>query len=532
MILFIRNWLVQRMLNRFKIPRDMIRFAFRRHKENKAIITAQKAVTFQELENRTLSLATGLAGLGIQKGDSIFVMVTNGINQIEISMTGFETGIMLTSFNARYTKENILRAAELIKPKLFIYDAPIAEDAATLLKDNIPDLQFLEIGENYENFIVKHPAQNSKNKIDPNDIVALGFTSGTTGEPKALPATHGVFVKSLQLVVKNVGIGPKKKKPDVFLVAIPLAGAGSGVVLPAILSGAAILVPSAYNAGLFLELIQQYKVTRMFITPSLLIDLLDHPKLDDYDLSSLGNVIYGTETLAAAKLEEAIKRFGPIFQQGYGSAEVLPPVSMLQPKDHMEKGKIANRNVLTSVGKVVPQVKVKIENDGGHTLPYKEIGHVMIQSPTLFKGYWKRPDLTARAIVDGWLKIGDLGYLEADGRLHILGRLADLIIKEGHTIYPRQVEEHVHDYRAVKECNLVQVEEKAILAVSLRHTYRNLDNHHKIKQEISDLLKERLEVYQLPDKIEIFEELPRSFLAKVLRREVREFLKTTSNMTA
>lgn len=520
----VRNWLVQYMLSRFKVPRDMIRFAFKRHKSNKAIITNKKTITFNELKNRTLSLSTGIAALGLQKGDSVFVMVTNGINQIETSLTSYEMGTILTSFNVSTTSNKILNAAKLTKPKLFIYDSSIAKEIAVILKENITDLKLLEVGINYENFIAKYPPVNSTNKINPNDTVVLGFTSGTTGEPKALPTNHGVFVKSLQLIVKNVGIGPKKKNPDVFLVGIPLSGAGSGVVLPSILSGTAILVPNAYNAGLFLELIQKDKVSRMFITPSLLIDILDHPKLNEYDLSSLQNIIYGTETLAAAKLEEAIKKFGFILQQGYGSAEVLPPVSMLQPKDHEENGKIASRNVLTSVGKVVPQVKVKIVDDKNKTLGNKEIGHVMIQSPTLFNGYWKRPDLTKKTFVDGWLKIGDLGYLESNNRLHILGRLADVIHKGEYIIYPRQIEEHVHDHVAVKECSLVQVGEKAVLAVSLRIAYRNTLNHKNIKHEILGLLKKRLTTYQLPDEIAFLEELPRSFLAKVLRREVREFL--------
>ena len=513
------------MLSRFKIPRDIIRFAFKRHKTNKAIITNEKTVTFKELEKRTLSLVTGVTVLGLKKGDSVFVMVTNGINQIEISLASYEMGTILTSFNLSATSDKILAAAKLTKPKLFIYDPAIAKEIAAILKENITDLKLLEIGVNYEDFITKYPPINSNNKIDPKDIVVLGFTSGTTGEPKALPTNHSVFVKSLQLIVKNVGIGPKKKNPDIFLVGIPLSGAGSGVVLPSILSGAAILVPHTYNAGLFLEMIQKYKVSRMFITPSLLIDMLDHPKRNEYGLSSLQNIIYGTETLAAAKLEEAIKKFGFILQQGYGSAEVLPPVSMLQPKDHKENGKIASRNILTSVGKVVPQVKVKIVDDANKTLANKEIGHVMIQSPTLFNGYWKRPDLTKKTFVDGWLKIGDLGYLESNGQLHILGRLADVIHKGEHIIYPRQIEEHVHDHAAVKECSLVQVEEKAILAVSLRLAYRNTSNHKNIKHEILDLLKGRLSTYQLPDEIVFLEELPRSFLAKVLRREVREFLK-------
>ncbi len=526
----IKNWLVLQMLNRFKIPRDIIRFAFKHHKKNKLIISNDKTVTFQELENRILSLATGIYDLGLQKGDAMFVMVTNGIHQIEVALTSYETGIVLSSFHVHYSKENILKAAKLIRPKLFIYNPSIAKDVAVLLKKEFKNIQLLEIGSEYENLISKHQAKKSKNKISPTNIAAIGFTSGTTGNPKALPATHGVFVKSLQLVVKNVGIGQKKKNPDKFLVGIPLVGAGSGVVLPSLLSGSAIVIPQSYDAREFLELIDKHKITRMFITPSLLIDILDYQKLDNYDFSSLENIIYGTETLAAAKLEEAIKKFGPILQQGYGSAEVLPPVSMLQPKDHMENGKIADRNILTSVGIVVPQVKVKIVDDANYELRPLHIGHVLIKSPTLFTGYWKQPELNAKTFIDGWLKIGDVGYLEPNKRLHILGREADVIKKGNQIIYPRIVEEQVHNHPAVKECVLVQVNDNAVLAISLRNKFRKNTSHNNITSEILDILKDSVERYQYPDTIEFFEELPRSFLAKVLRREVRDILKNKTKI--
>ncbi len=521
----IRNWIVQFILNRFKIPREMVRYAFERHSKSKAIITKNSILTYQELANRTYSLSTGLSAIGIEKGNSILVLVSKGINQIEINLAGYEMGAILTPINVHIDTDKILNIATHINPKLLIYDANVANKIAQLLEQHFPDLKILEINSNYEHLIATYPPKKSKNRIVPNDIAALGFTSGTTGNPKALLATHGVFVKSLQLIVKNVGIEPKKKYPDKFLVGIPLIGAGSGVVLPSLLSGAAIVIPESYNAQVFLEMIQKHKVTRMFITPSLLIDILDCSGLDNYNLSSLENIIYGTETLAAAKLEEAIEKFGPILQQGYGSAEVLPPVSMLQPQDHMENHKIANRNILTSVGKVVPQVSVKIVDDNHNDIPFMEKGHVLIKSPTLFKGYWNQPKLNTKVFIDGWLKIGDIGYLEPDGRLHILGRSADIIKKDCRIIYPRLIEEHVHDHPAVKECNLVQVNNTAVLAVSLRQTFRKNANYETIAFEILHLLKNKIKSYQLPDDIEFFEELPRSFLAKVLRREVREFLK-------
>jgi len=259
-----------------------------------------------------------------------------------------------------------------------------------------------------------------------------------------------------------------------------------------------------------------------------LIDLLDNPKLDETDISSLNNIIYGTELMPAPKLEEALHRFGPILQQGYGSAEVLPPVAMLTTKNHvLEDGKtLAPRNILNSVGKMVPQVQVIITDENDNALPTGQKGNILIKSPTQFKGYLKNQEMNEKVLKGGWLHIGDMGYIDSEGYLHVLGRKPDLIVRNNHTTYPRLVEEVMHDHEAVKETSYVQVGDKAIMALSLRGKFKNKLGEDKVamEEELFKFISGKVPVEDMPDGIHLFNELPRSQLAKVLRREVRQFL--------
>lgn len=522
---FVKNWLVKTYLFSLKIPRDLLRFALKKHRDKTAVISNKDTVSYQEIANGVFSLSNGLLANGIKKGDSVLVMVPNGYHQVQISLMGYETGIVLTNLHADRSVKDVGEIVKQIEPKLFIYSQKTAADISIYLNENNPEIKQLEINSSYREMIKSYPPKKARYKIGPGDIATLGFTSGTTGKPKALPTTHGAIIKSLQLIVENVGVNTNRK-PDIFLVAIPLTGAGSGVVLPALASGSTLVIPKSFSVEEILRSIEDHGVTRIFLTPSTLIDILDLPSRQGYDLSSLTNIIYGTESMPTAKLKEAIAVFGPILQQGYGSAEVLPPVSMLQPGDHLENGKIAGDDVLTSVGKIVPRVSVKIVDKNHRVLPMGDIGAVMIKSPTLFNGYHKNPNLNAKTLIDGWLKIGDVGYLTKENRLFILGRESDLIFVNEQTVYPRYTEEIAHIHPKVKECVMVQVNSKTILALSVRQKYSKTLSEPEVKTEIMRFLKNSdLKPVQIPDEIIVFKELPRSYLTKVLRKEVRNVLK-------
>jgi len=518
----LKKRLLKRYLARYRIPRDMTREAFRRYADRTALITPRGGLSFAELGRRVYALARGLEALEIEKGGRAFTLLPDGREQVEARLACFESGLILTSFHTAHPRSAVLGAARTAPPDVLLIDPGIGADTARALALEHPGLTVLETGpgRNYEDLLDTAEHCPSQRSIHPRDPAALGFTSGTTGEPKALFTTHEVIVTSLKLTATNVSITPGQ--PETFVLGIPLVGAGSGVVLPMLFSGSTLVIPETYTAGAVLDAIRRHQATRTFVTPSLLIDFLDHPEAD---LGSLRNVIYGTAPMPAPKLEEAVRRWGPIFQQGYGMAEVLPPVSLLQMHDHGTRDRPAPREVLRSVGRVVPEVEVRIIGPEGKDLPPGEVGEILIDSPTTFSGYWKSPELNRQVLRDGWYHTRDLGFLDQDGRLHVLGRRTDLIQRDGETMYPLRVEEAAHDHPAVKEACLVTDPHgrKLTLAVSLRRGFRE-EPESKLVEELAHTLKRHLPPDQLPDRVAVLEELPRSYLVKVLHREIRESL--------
>ena len=151
------------------------------------------------------------------------------------------------------------------------------------------------------------------------------MTSGTTGLPKSIGYTHRKYLDSVRLISQAIDFSRPSGTQDVNMLGMPLTGPGSGLVLPTLLSGSALLMPENFHAETLARLIARHRVTRAFLSPSAIIDLLDDPALARHDLSSLRHVPYGSEMMPAAKVAEAVRRFGPIFQQGYGCLEALPP---------------------------------------------------------------------------------------------------------------------------------------------------------------------------------------------------------------
>ncbi len=521
MIKTIRKWLLKAFLSRYSTPRDMIREAFRRYPDREALISSRGQLPFAELERRVNALVQGLESRGIQKGDRVFTLLPDGWEQIEVRLASFESGFILTSFHTGHSQSAILDAAQMAQPAALIMDPRSGAEIADAFSRQHPEVTIIPTGDDshYEEILAAHEPHRSDHRIDPGDPAGLGFTSGTTGRPKALFTTHRVIVTSLKLTATNVSITPGQK--DIFVLGIPLVGAGSGVVLPMLFSGSTLVIPDEYTPQAVMAAIKEHRATRTFLTPSLLIDFLD---MSEADLSTLRNVIYGTAPMPVPKLEEAIQRWGPIFQQGYGMAEVLPPVSLLQMRDHGTQDNPAPRHILRSVGKVVPQVNVKVVNPQGEEVPAGEKGEILIDSPTTFDGYWQSPALNKRVLRDGWYHTRDIGYIDHGDRLHILGRKSDIIHQEGTRIFPLLVEEAAHNHPAVKEACLVSGGDKnqqLTLAVSLRRAYRG-DDYPRLAKGIIQTMKEQLPEHQLPHLVAIMNELPRSYLVKVLHREVRK----------
>lgn len=519
----LQKLLIKTLLSQLNLPRDIHRRAFRKYGKRVFAEFPTGPLTYKALKTRSYKLVQAWSTLGLKKGDVVFAKVKTSPEFFEIRTAALETGILVTVFHEEHTAEFMAFAASKAKPKLYISQSGFGCDCGALLKSTLPNLTCWNLGPSgeYEKQISLHLAIKSKTNIDPKDPMALGFTSGTTGTPKGLLSSHYAAVTSLKLLIQNLDGKRNPSAANIALTSIPMVGAGSGLIFPTFMTGGSLIFMDTYSPENLCACVKKYGVTRLFVTPSHLIDILDMPQGTDSDLQSVTQIIYGTSSMPAAKLEEAIKRFGPIFQQGYGQAEVLPPVSFQPMSAHMQDGEIAPRDILQSSGKVVMGVEVRIVDREDEDVSTGAMGQILVNTPTRFSSYLDKTQNDDAILPGGFFRTGDYGYLDAENYLHVINRAADLIDTESGKIFPRFIEEIAHDHPAVKECCMVLIAKSPTLVVSIRAAFTSCEKA-RCKDEILSMLDAKISDWEMPTQILFVDEIPRSFLGKILRGQVKE----------
>ena len=533
---YLRNqvsyWLAYCIASRFRVPRDLVRWACRNYASRPALITESGVWTFAQLHGRSLRLAQAMRAAGLGPGKVLLYQVEDGNAQLEIRFAAYECGAIAAFLPMFASSTQVHEMLSATHPCLVIASpqSDLAKVCANQIDRPVP---LILVGLQYEDWLNACPAQCVDVPILEGSVSAIGTTSGTTGVPKLIAQSHGAQTMSLRMLIRNIDLTSPAVTGGACMSAIPLGGAGSGLVLPALLSGTALVVPPSNATSVLVHYIERYQVVRLFLTPSQLIDLLDLPAEELARLRSLRQIVYGTESMPVPKLWEALRHFGPILQQGYGSAEVLPPVAMLSPSDHRKAMESGNPELLRSSGKVARGVQVEIVDGSGHRLPAGEVGFIRVHSATRFVGYWS-PAGIQDPLKNKPLLMGDIGYLSADGYLYLQGRQADAIrLRQGDhevQVFPRTVEDVLHEHPAVKEVALVAVEiqgqQHLYLAVVLRQRYRHLQPGPDVpsERELLEFLHSRLSPEARPQAVVFMDQLPRSPLCKMVRRSVRDHL--------
>jgi fatty-acyl-CoA synthase len=506
--------------------RNLLRDAWTRFGERPALVTDNGSTGFAELGERSFRLANVLAELGVTSRDTVGVVFSLDYNQMqEIAFAAGELGATRFGIPPAMLDGDgeLLRT---VGPKVVLYDQTVFPGVSGWLSEVLPGVRALATGgakRDYEGLLAGAPATSVESTIEPDALAGLGFTSGTTGRPKGIGATHRASewscgkMRETMATIDDPGRGG-------ILIGIPLFAAGSGMVVPALSVGMTVYAPSRFDPEETLRLIDNGDVVSAFLTPSMVIDLLDSPGLDDCDLSRLESIVYGTSIMPLPRIEEAVRRIGPVMLQGYGMAEVLPPVSILHRHEHGTREQPADAETLSSCGRPVEGVRVRVVAEDGRELPANEIGEVEVQSPGISVGYLYDQELDRANRRDGWWRSGDIGFFDGRQRLHVLARAADVMRRDGAAVYPRLIEEALGYHEAVKEACAVQVEPEGgiLVAVSLRRAHRRRLADPTLVGELEEHMAGRLEQRLRPQEIRIFEEVPRSVQGKVLHREVRE----------
>jgi acyl-CoA synthetase (AMP-forming)/AMP-acid ligase II len=517
--------MAQALLGRCQLPRDAVRWAFRRHAQKTALITPERSLSFAQLHDRVERVVDAFIASGLRQGDVVLCQLPDGLEFIETRLAALESGVVIMSLHANADSEQVWRAFTQVSPRLLLTGGKMALGSLPVGGD----VKRVTLGESYEAWLANSPVTGRRVEFGANRIAALGMTSGTTGAPKLLATTHGALLTSLRLLVRHLDIASDTHDIGVTMSAIPLSGAGGGVLLPSLLSGACLVVPKTYALSDVLRAVETHRVERLFLTPSQLIDVLDLPPESLERLNVLRQVIYGTEYMPLPKLVEALQVFGPILQQGYGSAEVLPPVALLTPTDHRLAMVAGDKHALHSSGRVVPEVTVTIRDENGRPLPSGRNGRVWVDSPTRFATYWRAgepPDLDGSVRgADHALCMGDVGYLDSLGRLHVMARESEVIrVDDDSVLYPRELEEHMHEHRAVKEVLVTKANDARgpvlRVDVAVRARYAGGTSASALSSALRDHLQRLKGLPPWPVEVVIHPRLERSFLGKLLRRSV------------
>jgi fatty-acyl-CoA synthase len=353
----------------------------------------------------------------------------------------------------------------------------------------------------------------------PDDLAMIAGTGGTTGSPKGVMLTG----RNLETMSALTLMGyPFDGRPS-YLALAPLTHAAGVLCLPVMALGGRVVIMPKPDLGEFLTLIERHRITHTFLPPTLIYMLLQHERLATTRLDSLQCFWYGAAPIAAARLEEALTKIGPVMAQLFGQTEAPMMISMMSPREHFHADGSVARERLSSAGRPGPLVQVATMDGEGRLLPTGETGEIVVRGSLVMAGYYKDPKATAEAGRFGWHHTGDIGRLDADGFLYIVDRAKDMIITGGFNVYSVEVEQALMQHPDVQDSAVIGLPDdkwgERVVAVLQLHAGRSVK-----PEDIQAFVKTRIGSVKSPKQVEIWSDLPRSKVGKVLKKDIRASL--------
>jgi acyl-CoA synthetase (AMP-forming)/AMP-acid ligase II len=348
------------------------------------------------------------------------------------------------------------------------------------------------------------------------DLAMIAGTGGTTGQPKGVMLSG----RNLETMSALTLMGyPFEGRPS-YLALAPLTHAAGVLCFPVMALGGRVVVMPKADLGEFLALVERHRITHTFLPPTLIYMLLQHEKLAATRLDSLQCFWYGAAPISAARLEEALAKIGPVMAQLFGQTEAPMMISMMAPKEHFHADGAVARERLSSAGRPGPLVQVATMDGEGRLLPAGETGEIVIRSSLVMMGYYKDAKATEEVGRFGWHHTGDIGRVDADGFLYIVDRAKDMIITGGFNVYSVEVEQALMQHPDVQDSAVIGLPDEKwgekVVAVLQLHAGRSVQ-----PDEIVAFVKARVGSVKAPKLVEIWPDLPRSKVGKVMKKDIR-----------
>lgn len=512
------------------------------YNDMKALHFMGNEMSFNELYIEAKKMANYMQGLGLQKGDRVAIMLPNCPQAVISYYATLMTGAIVVQTNPLYKEREldyqlndsgctIIICLDILLPLVASVrkQSSIKHTIVTSIKDYLPfpkNLIYPFIQKRQYDVVVKveqsedthiwssvireSSDQYTEVQIDPiEDLALLQYTGGTTGHPKGVMLTHYNLVSNVQMC--ESWLYKTKERSEVVLGVLPFFHVyGMTTVMNlSIMKGFKMVLLPKFDAKEVLKTIHKQKPTLFPGAPTIYIGLLNHPKLNKYDLSSIKACISGSAPLPIEIQDQFEKATGGRLVEGYGLTETAPVT---------HANFVWTKRINGSIGVPWPDTDSKIiDLETSEEAEIGEIGEIIIKGPQVMKGYWNNPDETEKVLKDGWLYTGDLGYMDENGYFYIVDRKGDMIIAGGFNIYPRDIEEVLYEHEAVQEAVVVGVSD-SYRGETVKAFVVKRPGAHLTEEILDEYCREHLAAYKVPKAYEFREELPKTAVGKVLRR--------------
>ncbi len=499
--------------------------------ERNGIVFEGQKWTYAQLNDRINRLAAALHEIGVKEGDRVGIINVNCHQYIEAYYATAKLNGIFVPLNYKAKEVELPYLINNAEIKILFVGSRYVDHINTIsseltnLEQCICIDHDIEGMHDYEKLIENSSSDEVIREIGDEDITILMYTAGTTGRPKGVPLTHYAFVS---YVLENVEpANPEEEERT--LVAVPMYHvAGIQTMFSAIYGGRTMVLMRQFEVKEWLKTVERYQVTRVMLVPTMLKRVIDDPDFDSYDLTSLKVITYGAAPMPLEVISRAVQAMPWVrFINAFGQTETASTITFLGPEDHLiegteeEKEKKLKR-LAHSIGRPLSDVEIKIVDERENVVPPLAVGEIVARGPRIMSGYWRDENSSSRISGnDGWLRLGDKGWVDEEGYIYLAGRGDDMIIRGGENISPEEVENVLYSHPKVEEAAVIGVPDlewgqqpRAVVVLK--------QGEASTREEIIDYCRSRLSGFKRPRSVVFIDSLPRNQVGKVLNRVLRE----------
>ena len=486
---------------------ETVEYWGRWQRDSVAVRFGPQDLTWGDLNDRSRSLAAGLAGVGVGHGDRVGLLMSNRPEFLEVVVACARLGAIVAPFNLRFTPPELAFVVGNADCSVVVTEAALRAGLSEA-QANAPDLVVIDADDGSLAELTATTTAPPATKVATEDPLFICFTSGTTGDPKGAVLTHQSWFYASMVRSLQGGINCQ----DRILLPFPLAFTGGlALSMVALWSGATLVLEPAFEPGRALELIESQRITVFMAVPTLFEQMALHPEFAATDISSLRCVSSGGATVPVPLMQIYLDR-DITMTQAYSLTEVSASGITLPYDQALDR--------VGSCGVPAMHSEARIVDETGAEVAPGTVGEIAIKGPEVMAGYWRNPEATAATLRDGWCHTGDLGTMDADGFFYVIDRAKDMLISGGINVYPAEIERQLSGLDGVLELAVIGVpdeqwgETPAVIAVT--------DGREVTGADVLDRCVGSLADFKLPRYLVIRQEpLPRNMSGKVLKADLR-----------